>query len=836
MKNSLYGFIKRAVSYVDKQTVFLSLGILLTVSYYLDPLSRTDIFEWDRTFSTAVISGISINNRIGNFYLLFLVYLPAAFLVLLISLSYLFKYRDKYKEIFSKYCVLTVVTAIISLISRYSVATNPLIKTVIVFWFLLVIVAIIDRKCTLEFQDIVLCFLSFICIVLLASMLLSIQSYNIILILASAIVLFGTFFLIKVSFLKDYILLLKNFLYLMMWMPALMRLELEIIYILTGKGHEIQSYFSIIAISSLAFVLLFFVIAFFTSRLKRNVTEIGYIGFILSIGMLAFFSYNYQYTWSYGSYADIYEIANGTVAADTVRFGKLPIIDYFSAHALDDVLTRIIYCLINGDVKGVLVDPYRGMANTLALIIVYSITKKLFDKHSAVLYVVLFPGLITSIKWTSVCCLSFAALVYICKERNIKRYILFWISLLFSAFFVYDEGISIGIACILAFLLFSFINKRWKDMLKFLCCGMGIGICALFVFLGLCFAKGIPAVSRIREWLSVSLESSSSWATADFGDSTSFAFFISYFLVPVTAVLLLVFVVVKYIKHRSHEVIVHLTVAFSITEILYITRTIVYHNLAVCSGWTGVLLNFIHWTVSLYVLLLFTEKEKTYNIRLLGWQVSMMAVILIEGTAVTTNWPTVNSSVLYRAISSSESWELSNSVTENIGKERVVFDNVSANLVKQYKDVFDTLLTDNQTFLDFANVTSIYFLTDRKRPCYVSQTPSLLTDLYSQDCFFEQIEEYDCPLAIVGTTEGFYLSRMAGVPHNIRYYRIAEYIYNNYRPLVGFSEVAIWCKIDNYERYKKILEDANFSERGYRILDYGYDFTTELLDEKGEIL
>ena len=59
----------------------------------------------------------------------------------------------------------------------------------------------------------------------------------------------------------------------------------------------------------------------------------------------------------------------------------------------------------------------------------------------------------------------------------------------------------------------------------------------------------------------------------------------------------------------------------------------------------------------------------------------------------------------------------------------------------------------NYLDVDFANITSMYLLTGRERPCYVGQTPSLLTDLYSQECYLRQIEEHDCPLAVLGTTE-----------------------------------------------------------------------------------
>lgn len=838
MKSTVNGLVKIVRNGLDKQIVFLALGMLLTFSYYMNPLNNVDVTEWNRTFCTAVLSGISIDRRIGNFYLLFLIYFPVVFMFLMLSLSYLFKHRSKYKDFYAKYCILTVATSIASLISRYSsdgyeVVDNPLMQIIIGFWILLVIITLIDKDESFDFSDIVLLFLTYVNITLLFFMFFGFKNQNGKIILSCLVVGIASGLLLKSKLFKKHNLFIKNFLYLMMWMPASMRLELEGIYFLTEKGRRIQRYFTLISWASVVLVIFFVLLSYFAYRTKKDISSIGYIGFMISISALAFFAYAYQYTWSFGNYANIYELGNSAVAADSILYGKLPIIDYFSAHAIGDVWTQIIYCLVYGDINGALVNPYGGITNLLALIICYYIAKNLFDREIAVLYVALFPGLTTSIKWTSVCCLSIVMLIYIYKKNSVPRYILFWISVLLCAFFTYDEGISLGVACILSYLVIGIINKKWRELSRFGCCGAGVGFSTLLIYMGYGLTTGIPIISRIKEWLSVSLGSSSSWATSSFGDQTSFAFFVSYFVVPVIAILLLIFVLLKYIKNRSYEMLVILTVAFSLAETLYITRTIVYHNLAVCSGWTGVLLNFIHWTVSLYVLFVLYEKGKSYNIRLLGWLAAMMIVIVIEGTAVTNYWPNANSTVLYKAAVSSETWELSDDVTDNIGKKRIVYDESSQVLVNQYKELFDTLLTEEQTFLDFANITSMYMLTDRKRPCYVGQSPSLLTDLYSQECFLSQVEEYDCPLAVVGTTGTPYLAQMIYIPHNVRYYKIAEYIYENYRPLVGFGEVAIWCKQDFYEQYRKVLEQNQFSEKGYSLIDYGYDFTAVTTDENG---
>ena len=149
----------------------------------------------------------------------------------------------------------------------------------------------------------------------------------------------------------------------------------------------------------------------------------------------------------------------------------------------------------------------------------------------------------------------------------------------------------------------------------------------------------------------------------------------------------------------------------------------------------------------------------------------------------------------------------------------MIYSDETKSMVEGFREVFDVLLEEDQTFIDFANLTALYYLTNRVRPCYVGQSPSLLTTETSQKYYINEIEEYDCPLAVIGTVNQSYFQSMAGVPHNIRYYKIAEYIYSNFRPLVKWDEFAIWCKKDVYDDYYEALSGIVNSNNGYEYID-----------------
>lgn len=826
---------------LEKKTVFVALSLVMAIAYYFNPLDNVDVTSWNRTFCSALMNGISIDARITNFYKLFFLYLPVLVLLMLIAVSILFRYRPTYSDTFFKFCSFLTFGTIAAYISRYTsdaseMNSNPLIQCSLAFFVVLTVIAALDRNQKLTFKDHLWLFLSYMISIITCSMLFHAEkTITYIVIMGICMVACTAFFLLVPSGEKIFP-VFQNYLYLMLWLPAFIVVAMEGIYFLTEKGRAIERYYTHITRSALLVAVLLLIITWLLRKKTLKFQNIGYIGAIVSFTAVSTFPTSYQYIFTYSSFADAYELGNVAVAMDTLLYGKLPIIDYFSAHALGDVWTRLIYCFVHGDLNGILVNPYAGIASIVAFIALFYILKQVFDADVAVLFVLLFPGSTTGIKFTSVCMISVALLLLICRKPSVKTYILFWIGMLISAFSKYDEGISLGIACILAYMIGCLFQKEWKKLRDFIISGACVGAIVLAAYVIYALLTGIPVIGRIKEWLSVSVGSNSSWATANFGDQTTFAFLIAYFVVPLTAIALLIFTVIRYIKNRTNLLLTLFTVVFSLTEILYITRTIVFHNLDVSSGYTGVLLNFIHWTVAAYVLYVSSEHGKSDNFKLLSFMGAMMAMILIEGTAVTHYWPDASASLINSGFYTAEVWNLQDGTTSNQGKPRIVYDEETTELVNSFKNVFDSLLTDNQTFLDFANITSMYLLTGRERPCYVGQSPSLLTDLYSQQRFLEEISEYDCPLAVVGTTETSYLQHMWGIPHNVRYYKIAEYIYNNYRPLVTFGEFAIWCDKASYEAYRDTLLSEGLDDNGvYTLVDYGYDFTTPYLDENGNM-
>jgi len=277
------------------------------------------------------------------------------------------------------------------------------------------------------------------------------------------------------------------------------------------------------------------------------------------------------------------------------------------------------------------------------------------------------------------------------------------------------------------------------------------------------------------------------------------------------------FTVAYCLKHRECNVFAALTVMFAFAELLCIARGIVYHNLMYGNGTTGRLLNFSAFTVSFFVLFLISIKTQKKNVLQYAFVLVLAGCLWGSNLLVTFYLPNTSSALFNKSIAHSKM--LSN-IPSELPEQRFAYDAESAKLVGNFKKVFDGILENDETFIDFANMTALYELTGRTKPVYVAQSPSLLTNLYSQGQFFKQLERYKVPVAITGYTDVQYTQVMAWVPLNIRYYQIAEHIYANYKPLLKIGDFILWCHVERFEEFldraKKLVGgDIQIAENGY---------------------
>ncbi|MCQ2516262.1 MAG: hypothetical protein MJ094_05310 [Saccharofermentans sp.] len=813
----------------DTKILVSSLITALLIGYFINPFSDNKLQSWDRTFSSSVMNGFSINSRITSLYLFLLVFLPIAFVISNGIYSYVCAKRDSYKEIFLKFNLIFSVPLAIGYFTRYtgsnySASKSPLILMITVYVLFLLIVGILDLDLKINFDDLLQYFIVFAVLTVCIQTLLITDI--IIAISISLVFLSLLLFTRTTAFANKNAVTIKNFLYLTMCLPLVIRVSLEIIYACVEKGTLVSNLRLVLIIIAILSLLFFWIFA--KKQPNKNYKSIGYISLVIGLSLISYFQFAYKIEWNYGSVPDLYELGNNTVAVDSFLMGKLPLVDYFSAHALTDVWTGLLYSYVHSDYMGIIANPYSGLNELLSNICVYFLIKKAVNEDTAIMCLLLIPLGGEYIFDIGLSCFTILFLLKLLKENKYCNNFLFWLSALVGLCIKYDEGFAVGVACILCYLLLGVLDKDLKRIITFISTGISTGILALVSLLLYCRINGINAWSRLKEWISVSAGSSSSWATLSFGDAFYSNFTAAYFIVPILVIIMLVVACYLYKTRDDNRVIIQMMIAFGIANLLFINRMIVYHNLVIDGALKGTILNYANWTFALFALLCYLNYSRKEKHVAIYWMMVLGGTIVVLGSVINWTIPSLDQSLFSKSVLSAQTWTYEENLTLAKNDQRIVFDEETERYIGRFKLVFDTLLTEDQTFIDFANVTSLYALTNRERPCYVGQTPSLLTNLYSQECYLDEISQYDCPLVVMGTTAQDFLQQMIGIPHNIRYYRIAEYLYSQYRPLVNFDEYSIWCREDLREAYIEQLLAINIDEiEDYSLVDYGYDVNSK---------
>jgi len=110
------------------------------------------------------------------------------------------------------------------------------------------------------------------------------------------------------------------------------------------------------------------------------------------------------------------------------------------------------------------------------------------------------------------------------------------------------------------------------------------------------------------------------------------------------------------------------------------------------------------------------------------------------------------------------------------------------------KTFMDTNFTHEATFLDFSNTPMLYFYLERKVPSYFNQSLQSLTTEYLQEENIKRLKKLDIPIVIFSNSPENWGDNTDGVPNTLRYYRIADYIFTNYRPFSILDKHQVWCR------------------------------------------
>lgn len=535
--------------------------------------------------------------------------------------------------------------------------------------------------------------------------------------------------------------------------------------------------------------------------------------------------------------ADIFEKANSSIlVSDFLLYDKLPIVEHYGGHMLVDVLNGIVYGWLNNDYTGAIFSPYSQIIIPVVCIILFGILKKVLDDDYA-LFTVLFLPYFNECLYFGLGLISCFSVIKFIKNSSYKNALLIWICCGINALYRLDLGLAFDVAVILVLLFYCIMKRDRKVAMRLSVTFTAVIILVGIIWCTLCIANSINPIERLLEFLMISL-SNKNWAYGTLGDVSKIAFTWGYLLVPFCMIIALSYIVLspKFRYNMGIERLIILVI-LGLSYFINFSRGCVRHNL------NELQLGVVLWTANLFfaifLMCLFNKKIVfllTYMILLI------MNSLLLQNDNVKTEFLVDNA--LNKATSVLQTWwqvesdQLS--VWEKIYMEerkveRIIISDDMKNQIEPIEKVFEVILEEEETYMDFVNRSFMYSVLNRKDPVYVAQSPGHLSGEYTQEQFISQIEEQkeQIPIVMMPTKQmvsgiNIELDQIANVT---RYYKVAEYIYQNYRPLCIVNDIALWCDVDRYgELYDELKEDEEICNV-ISFVDWGYDAAEiELID------
>lgn len=818
--------------------------------FFCYPLRKSEITvdSFDRTFGIGVISGVDVDKIIANFSVNFLI-----FAIVLSSAMLLMNYIrnrncSEQQKMAWDYLDGLLVFAFADLILKgivyyqqkesgeqiFSYVTNILYLAIILEYIYIFLK--LERKINLDkyhqifFMTIGMSYpIAVICS----------RGWNVGKILIGVNVVLLTIAVLMVFFLNDihnykWKVSINSLTIITAFLPLVTFLYIELVNVLNQHnvfvGHP-QKYY---IIGILLYVL--FAIPLYLWMRKKRTDNIQWKRLVYPVLVFGISCLSVQLPLKKTVNADLFETANSSVLiSDFLNYGKIPIVENYGGHMLENVFGGLLYGILNNDYQGAIFNPYAELLVPILTLVFFYVLKKLLGENYAFGISMLFP-FYESWSYFGMGMISCLALILFFKKNSYHRALLVWVACAWNVLYRLDLGVAFGGAVIGVALVWIVINKNWKALKQLFLTFVGVIVSGGIIWCSICLLKNVNPINRMIEFINISA-SNKNWAYSTLGNTADMAFSWSYLFLPLLVVGCLVYsVIAKRIRNHVSMDCYLILLVLGLSYCLNFSRGCVRHSLVEKIG------VIMYWSASVFLavfLSCYKKEKKIFLITFLGMML-VQSLFLQEGNfskqsiankateklgEVTGTWTEI-----VNQESNMTMWEEIKEKGEKVN--RVEWSEELKEKIVPIQDVVEVLLDESETYVDFTNQNFMYAAMGRENPVYVVQSPGQLSGERSQTDFINEIKTQSekIPLLLMpsGEQEGAMDTSLDGIANAVRYYKVAEYLYQNYRPLCMVSDTAIWCRNDCYEQYKselmeRKLEDLGLEENTQIFIDWGYD-------------
>ncbi len=780
-------------------SILFTVFLLLLAIIIIRPFDNISAITFNYVIGNNILNGFDFGAKLTKINLTLFVICP----LIIIASRYIYKkfliFKDeKLENIFSIMSLFGIISSFMSMINYYSGTAGFLnISTCLIVEILIIIKAfdyfnINDYK--LLITSSILGFCSTLESLFLVNLVLK-SSYKI------NSIAFLIIFPIFIFIFYKIILKLKNKNLLLLsasmivFFPIFYSLFVELINILMSRNIFISGNIYIVIYILLSFVLIPIIYKVYQAKkVTFNIEKFYYIMIIMGLVMLSI-----QPSSNIIKNTDFFESSNsGTAIFEFIKYGKIPLLETFDAHMLYNQISGYLYYFLSGDLIGAIFNPYAFLWNILLIYLLYKLFSFFFSKFSSLILVLFFPllaDLATCYYYLGI--IAIIALIDFIKTDKIKNLLLYLISLIIVTLLKLDLGMMFCLSTFITLLFYLIISKKYKLLKKVIIVTISFVLGCIVVAFAISLLKNINLYDRIIEFINLAM-SNDNWAYSSIGNLFEWKTLITYILIPLFVIYSLIILIIKnkdkFIeKDYRYFILLILGLAYIFNFSRGIVRHSIFEGMYLCSLSTSIL----------YFVLYFVTIKKDSIIKFILIYISILIVL---NMAVTTNQKFENT-IIDSSLRTYLTFNNVYSYTEK--KDRVQISKKMQDVYIPLKNLFDQVMNEDDTYIDFTNQTLLYTLTNREKPVYVNQSPGLLSNYKTQIDFIEQIENNNVKFALTPAKNNPLIlnDELDSVLNNYRYYIITEYISNNYKPIISYNNFILWVRNSSVDEVKSKLDN-----------------------------
>lgn len=503
---------------------------------------------------------------------------------------------------------------------------------------------------------------------------------------------------------------------------------------------------------------------------------------------------------------EFFEAANQGISVDHFfKYGSIPIVETFDAHMMSQQFFSYIYVFFNG------YEPWAHSAYiqyfyVLEILILFFVLRKVLGDIISFFIILCVPILPLISNEFATAGLFTLFIIKLLNNPKTKYFYIFWILGILICLYKLDVGYSSLLSGILIYLLFNKVLNNKFEIKQLVTSAIIVVIPMLLVFVVLCLIKDINPVSRLQEFLLAAM-SDQNWGIAQMGNMSNYLFRVSYYILPLIITTYAAFILFKLLfqkeffqkklKNKQTLSAIIFFLFFFFFFIFNAQRGIVFHNFEYG--------NIFRITSTIPLALLFLTLIFNNKNKLIYFSVVFLGLYLFMNSA-NADFKNRSYSMLTKSINSNSFHEKFLEMNSFNGTRlHVTFDETEINFFKSF---LDKSLTKDETYYDFSSANLFHVLTNRKNPSYINQTPLMLNGDKAQDFEINNIKEKNISIVLMPIKNNIWHG-ITGSYVDLKYYKIAEYVYANYSPLYRSGTFDVYVL-----KNKKAYFDAKLKSLG----------------------